>query len=357
MSAILNAYVSNFSENFNAAVLLWPLFSAFLTLPILVFLYRRDGWLRLSAIFIVYAAILYLVGLACFTLYPLPSGDSGPGITYGIPPILDPLNFIRDISNDGASAVFQLLFNIVFFMPLGFIVKVLLKLDAVPAFLICLLATSLIETAQLTGLFGLYPFAFRTFDVDDIICNTLGGMLGWLLGLLATRTVLREPDERPEITHSAGLGRRLIALWTDAMIIDVCCIVIRAVLIAGLGIIFGRDPDVGAIQTDRINEMLMLPMFVVAFIVVEVVIPWRHDGCTPAGMFYRMSFEMRKRTGANRAIFYAARSAMIFLLLLFPKYLLIPFAAIFLIMRKMPYDLIASDDEAVGIEAPDSEAS
>lgn len=35
-----------------------------------------------------------------------------------------------------------------------------------------------LELAQLTGLFGVYPCAYRTFDVDDLLLNTLGAWLG-----------------------------------------------------------------------------------------------------------------------------------------------------------------------------------
>jgi glycopeptide antibiotics resistance protein len=35
--------------------------------------------------------------------------------------------------------------------------------------------------AQLTGLFGLYPCAWRTFEVDDLILNIGGLMAGFAL--------------------------------------------------------------------------------------------------------------------------------------------------------------------------------
>lgn len=187
--------------------LVWPLLSLLLTLPALVLLYRRDGWLRLTTVFAVYASILYAAGLVCFALYPLPSGDSGPGITYGIPPILDPPSFVHDIARDGVPAVLQLLLNVVLFVPLGFIAKTLLRLGLLPAAGISLVATGLIETAQLTGLFGAYPFAFRTFDVNDLMCNMLGGLIGWALGRLAVALTRRGPEGLPPVTHGSGLGQ------------------------------------------------------------------------------------------------------------------------------------------------------
>lgn len=35
------------------------------------------------------------------------------------------------------------------------------------------------ETSQLTALFGIYPGPYLLADVEDLICNTLGGAAGW----------------------------------------------------------------------------------------------------------------------------------------------------------------------------------
>ena len=124
----ISSFLSSFSGSFKAALLIWPFLSFALTLPVLVYLYHRDGRLRLSSAVAAYLAILYIAGLGCFTLYPLPSGDAGPGITYGIPPQFDPFNFVHDIAKDGIKAALQLLFNVVLFVPLGFIAKRFLRL-------------------------------------------------------------------------------------------------------------------------------------------------------------------------------------------------------------------------------------
>ena len=105
----LGSFLSSFSESFTAAVIMWPFLSFLLTMPILAFLYHRDGRLRFASAAAAYCSVLYLAGLACFTLYPLPTGDAGPGITYGIPPQFNPLNFIFDIVKDGWKAVLDAL--------------------------------------------------------------------------------------------------------------------------------------------------------------------------------------------------------------------------------------------------------
>lgn len=40
--------------------------------------------------------------------------------------------------------------------------------------------TLLVELTQLTGAWGLYPCAWRKFDVDDLMANALGVALVWI---------------------------------------------------------------------------------------------------------------------------------------------------------------------------------
>lgn len=64
--------------------------------------------------------------------------------------------------------------NMMMFVPFGFFVSYFLKLEKpISIFLLSLLTSSTIETTQL--LIG------RVFDVDDIILNVIGGILGFFL--------------------------------------------------------------------------------------------------------------------------------------------------------------------------------
>lgn len=336
----IGSYLASFSDSFKAALLLWPLLSFALTLPILAYLYHRDGRLRFPTALAAYLSVLYVAGLGCFTLYPLPSGDAGPGITYGIPPQFDPLNFIHDIQKDGLRAVLQLLFNVALFMPLGFLAKVLYRMGWLPTFAVSLTATCLIETAQLTGLFGLYPYAYRTFEVDDIICNALGGMLGWLLGCLFAKALPKQPEEAPPITHQPGFVRRCVALWLDALMIAFCTFVPWLAGALVCEVLFDRPFALPDLDPSDTAALMCMAGFVAAFVVLEVVIPWVNGGSTLGGLFVRMSCETKPRTGWHRVAFYAARSLMLLAACAFPPYVIPLLALFYLIARQMPYDLI-----------------
>ena len=83
-----------------------------------------------------------------------------------------------------ARMIEQLLLNIVMFVPLGFLTPVCFpKFRPLRPCLFSLTGYSLtIEILQF--------FIGRSADIDDLIMNTLGGILGWLLFCAVRRTQL-----------------------------------------------------------------------------------------------------------------------------------------------------------------------
>lgn len=68
--------------------------------------------------------------------------------------------------------------------------------------------------------------------------------------------------------------------------------------------------------------------------------PWRNDGSTVGGKLVHMSFETKKRTGSQRVLFYAVRTAALIAILMFPLALVPVIVIFYLIARKMPYDYL-----------------
>ena len=330
---LIERFLSGYSANFRAALAMWPLASFALTLPILAYLYHRDGRLKAASVVSTYLAVLYVLGLGCFTLYPLPSGTSGLGITYGVPWQLNPLAPLADFAREGISTVPQIAFNVVFFVPLGFIAGRLLRWGFARSVALGLAASFCIEAAQGTGLFGIYPYPYRTADVDDLVYNTVGAALGWwcaaALGRVLPPGALAQEGE---VTHAPGFVRRCVAFWLDMLAVGLVCLVVCG---AGSLALWGLPGAEGLRQSPW-----MLYVLAAVFVVVEGVVPWRCGGSTPGGAFVRMSCETRPRAGARRLAFFAARLAVIG-----GACLCFPFAApllalFYLVARKMPYDFI-----------------
>ena len=303
-----------------------------LTLPILAWLYHRDGRLRFGSAVSTYLAVLYVLGLGCFTLYPLPSGDSGLGITYGVPWQLDPLAFVGDFAREGVSTLPQIAFNVVLFMPLGFIAGRLLRWGFWKSVIVGLLASLCIEAAQGTGLFGIYPYAFRTADVDDLIYNTSGAALGWACAAALARVL--PPGvlaEEGEVTHTPGFVRRCVAFWLDTLLVTLVSLVVGG----AVGLVLAM---LGA--SEGVRSQAMDLVLYATFLWVELVAPWRHAGSTPGGAFVRMSCETREREGARRAAFYVLRVVVLGTAYFFFPILWPVFALFYLFARRMPYDFV-----------------
>ena len=78
-------------------------------------------------------------------------------------------------------SVLQVAFNVVLFVPFGVILRRYFNRSVLVTILLGAVTSLLIELTQLTGLWFFYPCAFRTADVDDLITNTLGTILGAVL--------------------------------------------------------------------------------------------------------------------------------------------------------------------------------
>lgn len=131
-------------------------------------------------------------------LSPFPEAAAMACPRPGTEPLLDPFGPVRAavaLARQGAPASAWLtditlvaaVLNVALFMPAGAALRlVTARAAAAPAFGLALSAG--IETAQITGNFGLYPCAYRQFDVGDLLGNALGVTLGfWLADRLARR--------------------------------------------------------------------------------------------------------------------------------------------------------------------------
>lgn len=85
----------------------------------------------------------------------------------------------------------QLFFNIAMFIPLGFFTAGCLRWGLRATALSGFALSTFIELSQLTGNWGLAGFTYRTFDVDDIVNNTVGAVLGavcvWMVRVIRKR--------------------------------------------------------------------------------------------------------------------------------------------------------------------------
>lgn len=74
--------------------------------------------------------------------------------------------------------VLQVVCNILMLLPFGMYLRYVCGLDLGKVALASLAFSAFIELGQLTGLFFVFRGSYRLCDVDDLMLNTLGGLLG-----------------------------------------------------------------------------------------------------------------------------------------------------------------------------------
>ncbi|KAB7790975.1 VanZ family protein [Bifidobacterium leontopitheci] len=338
-------FISSFSAPFLVSVALWPFASFLLTVPVLAMLYHRDNRLGFGAALSAYGTVLYAIGLLCFTLYPMPAEPAAYCATHHLTPQLDPVQFVADIRSDGVTAILQIVMNVVFFMPLGFIVRRVFRRHLPTALIGGFLASLMVETLQLTGLLGIFPCSYRLFDVDDLIWNTSGALIGYALALLFDRIFPQRQADTATVTQP-GFVRRFIAFLIDYGLAMLCSLPIviggDALYTMATGERMGRIMLAGgALGSVGYAQLVMLAMLAV----FELIIPWRRQGSTLGGSYTHMTCETKTRSGWRRAAFYAARFAVICCVVFggdvrYSGLVVIAVLVFWFIRHRMPYDLI-----------------
>lgn len=356
------AYLRLFSTSFIIALIIWPFLSGLLTLPILAGMFHRYHRLRTSAVFSAYISVLYLVGLVAFTLYPMPDEPVAFCAAHHIVPQLNPIRFIFDLQTGGLNAFLQLAFNIVFFMPLGFLLTRWVRWKFWIVVPVGFLVSVGIEFSQLTGFWGLYPCAYRQFDVDDMLTNTLGAILGVGVANLFSHWVPVQKIGGTEVNARPGFLHRLVTLAIDL----ICITIAYFPLSLGFIVLFhrfatplpnGQYVFLGLTVNVEVTNAVAWVLSGIAYLVFEFLIPLRHNGQTLGGRFTHMTVETKERSNRQRILFFVLRFVTLYAVLQLgntPLGFVVPWLVIALIIfwlfaKQMPYDLIPGVPKSSGI--------
>lgn len=202
------------------AVALGSVLAVVLLIPVAAVQYRLDGRLGPRDLAILVTAAVYALALWTYTLLPMPAEDTyrcqGSQLR-----LFGSLGLVR-LPDDGPAALLrdpaflQIALNVLLFVPLGYFARAVLHRGVVVATSLGLGISLLIELTQRTGVWNLYDCAYRLFDVDDLVVNTLGATVGSLVSLILVRR--RRPDVVMP-TH-VSFGRRLVGFVCDVLFIS-----------------------------------------------------------------------------------------------------------------------------------------
>ena len=159
----------------------WPMILIFtvfvVTIRITYLLVHREKFVFYRELFM-FTAFLY----ALLLFYVVTFQDVNYGTNNFIP-------FKEILRYEFGSPVFikNILGNIILFIPFGYFVSHLLKTkNILPIMFVSIITSTVIEFTQLK--------IGRTFDIDDIFLNLIGGMIGYLMFFIIDKLEHKFPD-------------------------------------------------------------------------------------------------------------------------------------------------------------------
>lgn len=210
----------NYLSIIKIALITFPFIAFLITLPYVLKEYHKYGSVYWYRALIIYSFILYLLTAYFLVILPLPSREEVMALTTPTTQLI-PFNFITDfINNSGfvlndfstyitalkSSQFIVPVFNIILTIPFGAYLHYYFKFSFKKTVLWSFLLSLFFELTQVTGLYFIYPRGYRLFDVDDLILNTFGGLVGYFVGSL----LLKFLPDREEIDDTAkALGRKV----------------------------------------------------------------------------------------------------------------------------------------------------
>lgn len=76
-----------------------------------------------------------------------------------------------------------MIFNILLISPIGFLGSIVFRWNFFKTLIFSFFIALFFELMQGTGVFGFFKCPYRLFDVDDLMLNTSGAVLGFLVTL------------------------------------------------------------------------------------------------------------------------------------------------------------------------------
>ncbi|MFS0792529.1 VanZ family protein [Microbacterium sp. 1P10AE] len=253
------------------AVLLGGVVAVLAFVPFVALSYWRRGGLSFGRSVLWAGAAVYFWAIWTYTLVPPPDGDAYRCAGTN----LRPFEFVDEIREAVAVSgryltdpvVLQVALNVLLFVPLGFFLRVLGGRGILVAGLVGLAVSGVIETTQLTGVWGVFPCAYRVFDVDDLITNTSGALLGSLVAFAVPREY-RGADKTPDadLPRPVTRGRRLLGILCDVLGVGLLQSGVAVVLQAVLVLLFedpGRTGDVASAAGAAVAAVVWLLVILV----------------------------------------------------------------------------------------------
>ena len=320
------------------ALLICPFIAIVITVPFVIYQYKKTKVINVIRCANFYLMIFFTLCAYFMTMLPFPTIKEvekikGPYVQ------MIPFYCVYDFfANSGlvisdwktvlpafsGGIMLGIVFNILMLMPTGFFLKRLYDIRFRDLLLVGFMISLIFEFTQLSGLFRIYPHPYRIFDVDDLIQNTLGLLIGarltyvWRFFKQPSHIVVRQGGE-------VSFRRRFMADFIDQGILN--SIVLAFVYLSKRNIAFFALHPIKSFPL--YFELIMMLNFFLA------VITYLSDGRT-LGM-YLLGLRLKDSRGNRLAMWQCSLRALVY-----AAYINLPLLIGFFIKLSMDRHIIVS---------------
>ena len=121
--------------------------------------------------------LFYLLAIYFLVIFPLPDKNTIDPNQNRVN--LIPFQFLFTILKE--PCIYTVLLNILMFVPFGMYLRYFFSCSYKRVLFLSFCLSLFFEMTQITGLYFLYPYPYRVFDVDDLVLNAMGGFFGFFL--------------------------------------------------------------------------------------------------------------------------------------------------------------------------------
>lgn len=224
--------MNNYIEVIREAFLFFLLIAFLISIPFILLQYHKYGSISVLKSLIIYSFVLYLICAYFLVILPLPPIEEVQNLTTKTTQLI-PFSFVIDFIKETSfnikipstyvkalseSCFYVPIYNIFLTLPFGMYLRYYFKCNLKQTCLYTFLLSLFFELTQLTGLYFIYPRGYRLFDVDDLMLNTLGGLLGYVIAKTFTKIL----PNREKINENAIEKGKIISGFrrTTTFILD-----------------------------------------------------------------------------------------------------------------------------------------
>ena len=245
--------MSSYIEPIRFALIVFPFLALAISLVFFIYEYRKYGTFILTSAIVLYSFVFYLLCAYFLVILPLPTKEAvaqmtGPKMELHlfatwehfrqntVLVLSDPSTYLPAMRQ---SVFLEPVFNLLLIVPFGIYLRYYFRFSFIKTVIASFCLSLFFELTQLSGLYFIYPRPYRLFDVNDLLTNTLGGALGFIIEPVFT-FMLPTRARMDEISYEKGktvsLTRRLVAYLIDWGFLSVLTFIITLLLQAAFKI-------------------------------------------------------------------------------------------------------------------------